>query len=170
MAEMTLEDYFLEPPHLALPTADSHLLWQEDSLAEADLISMRQDLRMRTLGLLIDTRQALQMREGNTAALIVRGFTSFHWDDRTGRSDRLAWKIIGSHPDLDTQGLSLELVFVWPAGLTVVGHRAELYVGTIPGLSEAPPDFVHGAEGVITANNPDWARPFELVTHALIGP
>lgn len=166
---MTLEEYFVEAPHVGQPTADSHYLWEEDSLAEADLISIRQDLGSRTLGLLIDTRQALQIREGNTAALLVRGVISVNWADQTGRGGRLAWKIIGSRPELDARAFSLELVFVWPAGLTVVGRRAELYVGSIPGLSEAPSDFVHDDDAVINANSPSWTRPFELATHASIG-
>jgi len=164
---MTLEEYFVSPPRLVKPP-DSKVLWHEDALAEADLLEVRQVLGSATVGLLLDLRQALQIREGSAAVLLVRGVTAIEWQSATTQSGRLAWKIIGSLP-LDSEGFSLETSFIWPATLSIKGRRAELYVGNIAGLSAAPPDYVHDDDATICADLPSWTRPFELVTYGVLG-
>ncbi len=166
---MTLEDYFDSPPRLADPPSDSKFLWEEDALAEADLLEVRQCLASRTVGLLLDLRQALQIREGNAAVLLVRGVTAIEWHDETTKTGRPAWKIVGSVPRLDSEGFSLETSFIWPATLRIKGRRGELYVGNIAGLSPAPPDYVHDDDVTIAADLPSWTRSFELVTHRALG-
>ena len=161
---MILDDYFVSPGTRA--SNDSAWLWQEDVLQDADLIDIRQRLFPKTVGLLLDLRQALQIRHGNTAALIVREVSKVHWDDQTHRNDRVAWKISGSQVTLINDYLSLVLHFIWPASLTLEGRRAELYVGNIGGLSEAPSDYVADADAAIEANQPSWTGAFELVTYA----
>jgi hypothetical protein len=122
-----------------------------------------------TVGLLLDLRQALQIREGSAAAPLVRGVTAIEWQSATTQSGRLAWKIIGSLPQVDSEGFSLETSFIWPATLSIKGGRAELYVGNIAGLSAAPPDYVHDDDAAISADLPSWTRPFELVTYGVLG-
>ena len=145
---MTLEEYFVSPPRLVKPP-DSKVLWHEDALAEADLLEVRQVLGSTSVGLLF----------GPTPSLA----------DPRRECGCTAWKIIGSLPQVDSEGFSLETSFIWPATLSIKGRRAELYVGNIAGLSAAPPDYVHDDDATICADLPSWTRPFELVTYGVLG-
>jgi hypothetical protein len=39
---MTLEEYFVSSPRLTEPPPDSKFFWEQDELAEADLLEVRQ--------------------------------------------------------------------------------------------------------------------------------
>jgi hypothetical protein len=64
---------------------------------------------------------------------------------------------------------SLDLGLDRDARCLPVAHRAELYIGIVPGLPAVPPNFDSGDEEEIRSGMPTWDSPFEALSAAYIG-
>ncbi len=144
----------------AMPESDA--LVEIDALQEADLVDVRFDVSGSSLAMLFDLRSALQFRLANTAVLVIREVEELHWASSEPKGPRrVAHYVIGSKPDVEANRFTLELVCLRGWRLSVVASSAEFFVGDIPGLSEAPPNFVEDDEQTIAEAMPAWDSIFE---------
>lgn len=160
---MTIEALLDDPARRAYgaqPEAD--LLTERDALQEADLVGIRVDAGESRVAVLFDLRQALQFREGDTAVLVARGVERLEWSgEGSQREHRMAHPVMSSVPDHGDGRVRLVLECLRGARLEVVATSAEFFVGTVPGLPEAPPNFVEDDESKIRAEMPGWSSLFE---------
>lgn len=159
---MIIEELFTDPSrrsYAAMPEMDP--LTEEGALQEADLVAVKLDVMTASAGLLFDLRNALQLRSGNAALLIARGVDRFEWDVQDVRDVPFVSHLVtGSAPSVDGCLFELALGFVPDAGLTLRARGAEFFVGNVPALGEAPPDFLESSADLIRAEMPGWASVF----------
>ncbi len=159
---MIIEELFTDPTrrdYAAMPEMDP--LTEEGALQEADLVAVKLDVMTASAGLLFDLRNALQLRLGNAALLIARGVDRFEWDVQDARDlPFVAHIVTGSTPAIAGCRFELTLGFVPDAGLSLRARGAEFFVGAVPDLGEAPPDFLEGSADLIRAEMPGWASVF----------
>lgn len=154
-------DLFHDPDrrsYAAMPEMDA--LTEEGALQEAALVDVRFDVIELAVGLLFDLRVALQLREGNVGLVIARGVQHLEWVRHHQRPGRIWHAVTGSVPDNRDGHFGLRLGLVPDAELRVAAQAAEFYVGDVPGLDEAPPDFVQDSDAVIRAGIPSWDSIF----------
>ncbi len=154
-------DLFQDPArrsHAAMPEMDA--LTEQGALQEAALVAARVDVLHSAVGLLFDLRGALQLRMGTVAVLIARKVERFEWSTNR-RSDHAVWyAVMDSVPDTRSGRLLLRLAFAPHAELVVEAEAAEFYVGDMPGMDQAPPDFLEDSDEVIRAGMPSWESRF----------
>ncbi|HCO02150.1 MAG TPA: hypothetical protein DIT48_02060 [Actinobacteria bacterium] len=90
---MMIEELLLAGP---IPGEDpgwrADALNQRGALDEAQLLDVRFLTVESSVSLLFDCRIALQIRQGNTAVLVVRGLRLFEWDAESRLGHFTAWK------------------------------------------------------------------------------
>ena len=146
--------------YAAQPEVD--LLTERDALQEADLVGIRVDVGESRVAALFDLRQALQFREGETAVLVAHGVEQLEWSgEGSQRAHRMAHPVMSSIPDHGEGRVRLVLECLRGARLTVVAASGEFFVGNVPGLPEAPPNFIEDDESTIMAGMPGWSSPFD---------
>jgi hypothetical protein len=146
--------------HAAMPEMDA--LVDLDALQEADLVDARFDAESSSVVMLFDLRTALQFRLANTAVLVLRGVDEFHWSAGEPRGPRpVAHYVMSSKPGVDRNRFTLELVCLRGWRLNAIASAAEFFVGDIPGLSEAPPNFAEDDERTIADSMPAWDSLFK---------
>jgi hypothetical protein len=159
---ITLDELLKSPDrgsHATEPETDA--LANLDALQEADLVDVRFDALSASLVLLLDLRTSLQYHLANTAVLALRGLAELHWTSHDGRgSRRMAHNVMSSKPGVEYGRVTLEVVCLNGWRLWATASAGEFYVGDIPGLSEAQPNFVTDDEKTILAGMPDWESPF----------
>ena len=155
---MIIEDLLWRPGLEAFASKpDMDALTEADSLTEAQLLDVRIVARTSTVGLLFETRQAQQIREGNTAVLIAHGVRACSWKaDRIPRGS-YARTVFVDDPSTATGRLSLSIGMgaKYGARLALDADAAAFFIGEVPGLHEAPPDYGQD-EATIRAQLPDW--------------
>lgn len=95
-------------------------------------------------GILCELRQSLHFRDANTAVLVARGVRELAWAGPARDSTLMAWSIDHSKVRSDADSFRVELS-MWPApGAELVLRTTTLVlvVGNVPGLSDAPPDYL----------------------------
>lgn len=156
---MLLEDLLVGPMKVGgVPEMDA--LTESGALQESQLLDVRVCALTSTVALLFDLRTALQLRDANTAVIVARGVREFLWSAERRETARTAWNVIGSEPargDL----FSLSLAFFPRARLQLASETAEFYVGDVPGLDPAPPDYGIDDEARIKAGLAAWGSIFE---------
>lgn len=159
---MIIDGLFTDPSrrsYAAMPEMDP--LTEEGALQEADLVAVRVDVMTASAGLLFDLRNALQLRSGNAALLIARGVDRVEWDVQDVRDlPFVSHLVTQSVPSIDDGRFALTLGLVPDAGLTLRARGAEFFVGDVPDLGDAPPDFLEGSPDLIRAEMPGWASVF----------
>ena len=159
---MLIKDLLRMAPELrsygALPEMDP--LTEEDSLQEAQLLGVQFDLLRRTAGLLFELRMALQLRETNTGVLVACGVTEFSWSADVPAAPLTAWAVGGSIPRNQNRLFDLTLG-MWPgATLHLIAESAAFFTGDVPGLAEAPPDYVEDDDETVQAGIANWDSQF----------
>lgn len=146
--------------HAAMPESDA--LTEVDGLQEADLVDARFLAGESSLALLFDLRTALQFRMANTAVLVLREVATFDWScaEPRGRG-RVAHYVMSSRPDVKAGCFALEMVCLRGWRLSAIASSAEFFVGDVPGLPEAPPNFIEDDESTIVSGMPSWASTFK---------
>lgn len=124
-------------------------------LLETQLLSCRHDVVRGRVALLLECRQALQIREGNVAVLLATGVRSLAWAAPGRRAARTAWSVVGGSRRQDDDGLELRVRLLPSGELTIRAERTALHVVQVPGLPEAPADYT-GPEGDVLAGTPTW--------------
>lgn len=164
---------FLDPAlreYASLPEMDP--LTEEDALQEAQVIDVRFDALTGVAGILFELRQALQLQEANTGVLVARGVRELTWAGPRSDAPLTAWSIGSSAPSAKDRLFGLSLV-MWPhpgAQLTLTAESAAFFVGDVPGLPAAPPDYGSGDRCLIAAEIPGWDSPFEPVSAVFLDP
>lgn len=144
-------------------------LVENDALQEAQVLDLRFEPLTGTLGVIFELRQALQLREGSTGVLVLRGVQALAWDGHVRDVRFAAWSVGSSVPSVRDDLFGLSLV-MWPhpgARLDLASVGAEFYVGSVPGLSEAPPDY--GDPATTRSEIASWDSEYEIVSAALFG-
>jgi len=168
---MIAADLFHDPErrsYASMPEADA--LTEQGALQEAALVDVRFDAMMASVGLLFDLRGAIQLRDAPVAILIARGVSSLEWVGDHRRPGRVWYAVTGSVPDSRRGRFHLSLGFAPDAELRVEADAAEFYVGDMPGIDAAPPDFVEDDDRVIRARMPSWASVFVPIAATFLDP
>lgn len=142
-------------------------LIEQDALQEAQVIEVLFDITARRLGLLFDLRQALQLRLGNTGLMTFEGVEEFAWSAASRATPLTAWTVVTSVPEQRDGRVRIDLFFVPDGELHVVAFAAAFYLGDVPHLPSAPPDFTEATREEIAAGMPSFVSSFEpeYVTH-----
>lgn len=160
---MLIEELFDDPlrrAYAAMPEMDA--LTEADALQEADLVDVRVDVTRSLVGLLFDLRSALQFRMANTAVLIGHDVHQFEWSgDMSPTRGRMAHYVMSSRPDNREDRFSIAIGCLQTCKLELAAASAEFFVGDIPDLPEAPPDYGRADEATIRAGIPGWGSRFE---------
>jgi len=132
-----------------------------DAMSEAALIDARVDLIRRRALLLFDCKGALQIREGNTALLVIDDVADFALAEAdAGRQYRYAqlgsWEPSVSHGAWRVWGQAFDGL-----ELSVEGSGGEFFVGDVPGMDEAPPDLTRDSDAAIAEGFVGWHSEFE---------
>ena len=165
---MKIDDLLLSDPGLrtyaSMPEMDP--LTEDDALQEAQLLDIRFDAKSGVLGLLFELRTALQLQEANTGVLIATGVRELAWFGPRRDTTVTAWSIGSSAPRPKDRLFVLSLV-MWPhpgAQLTLTAESAAFFIGNVPGLPEAPPDYTRLDRHEVSAEIAGWNSPFEPVS------
>jgi hypothetical protein len=168
MPAMTIEELLASTPVAvgAQLDRDEDPLRELDALREAQVLDVRLDLISGSIGVLLEMRVASQVRRGNTGLLVLRGAHDLRWSGEAPARPMCAHWIVGSAPAIDAASFTMSLA-VGLAGsggmLELAGVAADFYVGDVPGLGEAPPDYTDldraGVRGQVT----DWGSTIHLI-------
>ncbi|WP_077490694.1 hypothetical protein [Sinomonas mesophila] len=145
-------------------------LTEADALQEAQLLDVGFDALASVVGLMFELRTALQLREANTGVLIARGIRELAWSGPGRDTALMAWAVGSSHPQVMDGLFGLRLV-MWPhpgAQLSLTAESAAFFVGDVPGLSEAPPDYTDLDRTTLGQQVAGWESPFEVVSAAFL--
>lgn len=171
---LRLHDLLLPSPGLRALGAQPEMdpLTEADALQEAQLLDVRFDALTLTVGLLLELRMALQLREANTGVLSVRGVRRLSWSGPSRATDLTAWSIGSSVPLAEDGAFTLTLS-MWPAPgaqFTVVAESAAFFAVDVPGLDEVPPDY--GALDGVTVREglASWDSEFVPVHAVFLDP
>jgi hypothetical protein len=161
-AALTIEELLLDPQrrqHAAMPETDA--LTIENALQEADLRSIRYDLNSTSLLLLLDLRNALQFRLPDVGILALRGISSIEITEiNLPARPWFTRYVMHSKPDTQNKHFTFELDCLDGLVLNATSQSAEFFVGNIPNLPAAPPNFGDDEESVIVAGMPHWSSDF----------
>lgn len=159
---MDVEELLNDPTryqYASMPESDA--LVEIDSLQEADLVDVRLEASKSLLAMIFDLRTALQFRLANTAVIAFRGVHNLNWNSTESQGTRhVAHYVMSSKPMIMTTGIALELVCLNGWSLKVEAASAEFFVGSMPKLPDAQPNFVEDDEEVILRGMPDWNSQF----------
>ncbi|HEY0690132.1 MAG TPA: hypothetical protein VGD71_13955 [Kribbella sp.] len=171
---MKIDDLLGLPPalrqHAALPEMDP--LTEDDALQEAQVLDVRFDALAGIVGILFELRQALQLHEASTGILVAHGVSSLAWTGPSRDTALKAWSVGSSRPRAEDRLFELSLV-MWPhpgAQLTLAAESAAFFVGDVPGLSGAPPDYTGLDRDGVASEIADWGSPFEPVSAVFLDP
>jgi hypothetical protein len=150
--------------HASLPEMDP--LTEEDALQEAQILDVRFDVTAGIAGILFELRQALQLQEASTGVLVAHGVRELNWTG-PGRDEALtAWSVGSSMPQATGGLFSLDLV-IWPhpgARMSLTAETAAFFVGEVPSLAVAPPDYTDRDREAIVGEVANWGSTFEPVS------
>lgn len=165
---MKIDDLLRLDPSLrkygALPEMDP--LTEDDALQEAQVLDVRFDALAGVVAILFELRQALQFQEASTGVLVAHGVRELGWTGPERDTALTAWSVGSSVPSAKDRLFGLSLV-LWPhpgARLTLTAESAAFFVGDVPGLSDAPPDYSQGDRRALASEVAGWDSPFEPVS------
>lgn len=165
---MKIDDLLHVDPSLrqfaSLPEMDP--LTEEDALQEAQVLDVRFDAVAGVAGILLELRQALQLQEANTGVLVAYGVRELTWSGPSRETALTAWSIGSSVPRTKDRLFALHLV-MWPhpgAQLSMTAETATFFVGDVPGLTEAPPDYTGRDRAALGHEVARWDSSFTPVS------
>jgi hypothetical protein len=134
---------------------------ERGALQEAQLVEARLDVSTGRLGLLFDLRQSLQLRTGNTGLLVFQGVSAFSWVGARRPTPRTAWTVVDSTADRSVAEFRFRLYLVPDGEVQISSARASFFAGDVPGLPEAPPNFLEDSDAAIAAAMPSMQSMFD---------
>lgn len=171
---MKINDLLLSSPRLreyaSMPEMDP--LTEEDTLQEAQLLDIRFDALTGVIGIIFELRTALQLREANTGVLIARHVQDLTWTGPDRDTALTAWTVGSSVPRLKDRRFSVSLV-MWPhpgAQLSLTAESAAFFVGDVPGLADAPPDYTSLDRSDVAHEIAGWSSRFDPVSAVFLDP
>ncbi len=141
-------------------------LTEEDALQEAQVLDIRVDALIGVVAILFELRQALQLREANTGVLVAHGVRELTWSRPSRDTALTAWSV-GSSVPRGNEGLFQISLIMWPhpgARLSLTAESAAFFVGNVPGLAEAPPDYGDVDRAALGHEVASWESAFEPVS------
>ncbi|MDP9903107.1 hypothetical protein [Arthrobacter bambusae] len=170
---MRINDLLSMDPALRRYTSIAEMdpLAEEDALQEAQVLDVRFDALAGIAGILFDLRQALQLREANTGVLVAQGVHGLTWAGPGRNTALTAWSIGSSIPRARDQLFELSLA-MWPypgARLSLIAEDAAFFVGNVPGLAEAPPDYIGRDRAALGHEVSSWDSLFEPTSAVFLG-
>ncbi|WP_375431493.1 hypothetical protein [uncultured Friedmanniella sp.] len=160
---MSIFDLLIEPSRFdcALPV-EMDALTETGTLLEAALLSASLDPTTGDARLLFDCRGALQLRNGNTAVVVVKNVSEFRWHASPRRGS--TWHAVMSWiPSPHPAGLAITAGLTPDADLQIVGLAGEFYVGNILGGDKPPPDFTSSTPAEIRRGLASWTSEIDVV-------
>lgn len=157
---MNIEEFLLSDARYdvdAQPEADALRLL--DALQESALVDLRVNVVESSAWILLDCRGALQVREANTAVLVLLGVDHGSW--RLPPTGTFAWQTVIDW-EVSEVGGGIELSIGLLAGGDVVVRAlgGEYFVGDVPGGDDAPPDFTTATHAQVRAGMARWSSEF----------
>jgi hypothetical protein len=140
--------------------AEVDALRDRDALQDAALLDIRVSGVWSCAWLLLDCKGALNVRDGNTAVLVVHGLDEFTWVSENDPPGRLNRAVESWTPTVKDPGWRLSAMLWRTATLTVVARSGEFYVGDVPGGDDPPPDFGVDDDATVRAGLASWASEF----------
>lgn len=156
--------------HAAKPEMD--LFTEDDALREAQVISLSFDAVAGVVAVIFELRTALQLREANTGVLVLHDVRRLSWSGQAPAVDLVAWTVGSSSASPAGDAISLSLV-MWPhpgARLDLEAGRGAFFVGDVPGLGEAPPDYSAGTREAVSEFVATWSSEFAPVSAVYLDP
>lgn len=133
----------------------------EGALQEAALVDVQIDYVRGLARLLFDCRGALQIRESNTAVVVIRNVTSGSWDI-TARGPRIWHAVVGWEPVAQKAAFSARVYLAPDGELQIHGQGAELWLGDTSEAEGAPPNYVTATDEEIRHGTPSWTSAFTV--------
>lgn len=140
--------------------AEVDALRDRDALQDAALLDIRVNGVWSSAWLLLDCKGALDIREGNTAVLVVHGLAELSWVSENDPPGRLNRAVESWTPTIVDPGWKLSALLWRNATLTVAARSGEFYVGDVPGGDDPPPDFGVDDDATVRAGLASWASEF----------
>lgn len=161
---ITIEDLISADDHLLAPEAvEVDPLREVDALQEAQLLDFRLSPLTAVAALLIELRTSLQIDEGNSALMVIRGVRSFTWNSLRAPTPLSALSVMSSVPMLGNDSIRISLGLIPAADLLIQGQSAEFHVLDVEGIGEVPPDYSNGDLAGIRHALPSWSSPCSLL-------
>jgi hypothetical protein len=169
---ITVEDLLSPDPafrrYAGKPEMDP--LSEDDALQEAQLLDVRVDALRSTVALLFELRTALQLRTANTALFVGYSITRLAWSAESRSTRNTAWNVMASLPRYEGRMFHFSIDMCPSARLELTATSAAFYVGDVPGLLEAPPDYVDDDDAAGRAGIAGWRSPFSPVHAVFLDP
>jgi hypothetical protein len=148
----------LDAPH----SPASRGTFESGLLLECQILDSIVQHTHRRAGILLDTRQAIELRTGNVAVLILDDVQSFAWMTASRPLDLTSWNVVAAKND-HSERVEL-VVHTEPASiLTCSASSLSLHVVSMSGLPDAPPNYVHDSIEMVRAGMPDWCRDGDIL-------
>lgn len=153
----------------AMPESDA--LTEEDALLEAGLLDIRFSLAEARIDPLFDLRVAWQFRVSDAAVLVLREMSQVDVvSPEPPNYPRFAPPVMRSTPGIEGNHFTFYLGCLDGSEMRATSAAAEFFVGDIPGLPEAQPDFVEDDDETIVAGMPAWSSVFKPEWATFIDP
>lgn len=158
---MILEEFLTSDDRKRVSRAvEVDALRDRDALQDAALLDIRVSGVWSCAWLLLDCKGALNIRDGNTAVLVVHGLDELTWVSESDPPGRLNRAVESWTPTIKNPGWGLSAMLWRNATLTVAARSGEFYVGDVPGGDDPPPDFVVEDDATVRARLASWASDF----------
>jgi hypothetical protein len=135
-------------------------LRQAGALDEAQITEVLVDTLRSRIGVLFDLRQALQLRDSNTALIVCYGVDDFTWATKEHHGPRTAWTVMSSIVTFHEDVFAVTFRLLPTVDLRLTAHAAAFYVGDVTDLPKAPPDLVDDDDATVARGMPTLASPF----------
>jgi hypothetical protein len=149
----------------SLPDATVDIMRESSALQECQIVDIRVDGVSSILALLLDTRTALEIMEGNAALIVARGLSEISWEQEI-RKGRTAWNIVHGNVVQSVDSLTFEMSCFPAATLRFSAAAFELYVIDVMGIGATPPDFMEASDSDVQAGIPQWGSMVEVLARS----
>lgn len=131
------------------------------ALDEAQVLDVRFNVLTGRAAVLLELRQALQLRHFTTGLFLASGVTELQWSADPREATRTAWTISGWNRGRTAKGDHWQ-AGLFPSGyLSLIARSAQFIGGDVPGLADVPTDY-DGPDDVVAANLASWVSEFDV--------
>ncbi|MCW2815438.1 MAG: hypothetical protein JWN84_2893 [Nocardioides sp.] len=140
---------------LTSPALEADPFTDESALDEAQLLDVRFDAVNGLVGILLEMRMAILFSEGEAALVVARSVSSLSVSaDLVGH--RIVRGVGATVTEVRRPRVQVALHLGTRGTVAVEAGSLSCYLLAVPGLPEAPPDYVSGDEAEVQAGLPQW--------------
>ena len=166
---MIIQDFLGSPERMLLPRSiEADPLRCRGALEDAALLDVRVSGVWPHAWFLLDCKGALDVREGNTAVLVVQALRSLTWEAEEDTPSRQNRAVEVWQPAVGDSGWRLRALFRRGLTLELLAGSAEFYVGDVPGGDDPPPDLGSATDDDIRAGLADWSSEFTPLSASFV--